>query len=311
MRKSERFRLAPSRMTLGTVQLGMPYGVANPTGQPSAEESCLMIGEALRLGINCLDTASGYGESERVIGQCLQGKRDRPAIVTKFALPREIEKGEVERAIVRSVEASLERLRVPVLDMAMLHHAGDLLRQGSEIIRACRNLIRAGCIQAAGVSFGAEPARQFEQIWEYASDPVFEGVQVPVNVLDQRLVHSEALRRLQDADKIVFARSVFLQGLLLMNPDRVPAHLTEAGDALQHLQRLSEREGMSVAQLAVSYVRDLPGVHSLVIGAESVDQIRRNSELIEGPPLQERIRSELQKRFEAMPDRLISPQLWQ
>jgi aryl-alcohol dehydrogenase-like predicted oxidoreductase len=299
MRKSERFRLAPSRMTLGTVQLGMPYGVANPTGQPSAEESCLMIGEALRLGINCLDTASGYGESERVIGQCLQGKRNRPAIVTKFALPREIEKGGVERAIVRSVEASLERLRVPVLDMAMLHHAGDLLRQGPEIIRACRNLIRAGCIQAAGVSFGAEPARQFEQIWEYARDPVFEGVQVPVNVLDQRLVHSEALRRLQDADKIVFARSVFLQGLLLMNPDRVPAHLTEAGEALQHLQ------------LAVSYVRDLPGVHSLVIGAESVDQIRRNSELIEGPPLQERIRSELQKRFEAMPDRLISPQLWQ
>lgn len=301
-----------SSMTLGTVQLGLPYGVANRIGQPSVSESHAILDEALRGGVACLDTARTYGSAEEIIGSYLRTSLlfSRPTIVTKFALNAKVTGKKIERAIIKSVETSLKQLQSNSLDVAMLHHAGDLLHWGPQIMTACRLLIRNGYAKKTGVSLGAESAETFWRIWTYVKDPIFEVIQVPVNVLDQRLIQSGALRELTRAGKIVFARSVFLQGLLHLHPEKLPAQLQEARPALERLRRLADREGMSVAQLAVSYVRDLPGVHSLVIGAETTEQVRRNLVLMEGPPIGEDTRAEIAKQFSDVPEKVVSPHLW-
>ena len=303
-----------SSMTLGTVQLGLPYGVANRVGQPSISESHAILDEALRGGVTCLDTARSYGDAEDIIGSYLSLRTShifsRPTIVTKFALGAKLTGKEIERAIIESVETSLKHLQSNALDVAMLHHAGDLLHWGPQIMAACRLLIRNGYAKKTGVSLGAESAEMFWRIWIYVKDPLFEVIQVPVNVLDQRLIQSGAWRELTRANKIVFARSVFLQGLLYLHPERLPAQLQEARPTLERLRRLADREGMSVAQLAVSYVRDLPGVHSLVIGAETPEQVRRNLVLMEGPPIREDTRAEIARQFSDVPEKVVSPHMW-
>ncbi len=77
---------ALSRMTLGTVQLGLNYGIANSEGKPDAEKAYAILDKAIDTGVKCLDTASGYGDSEKVIGSWIKNRgfnRDAVSIVTK------------------------------------------------------------------------------------------------------------------------------------------------------------------------------------------------------------------------------------
>ncbi len=83
-----------SRLMLGTVQFGMPYGVANRTGQPDAARVREILTVAADGGVNCLDTAALYGSSEETLGRALAelGLAGKMTVVTKtVALPAEIE----------------------------------------------------------------------------------------------------------------------------------------------------------------------------------------------------------------------------
>ena len=97
-----------SKMTLGTVQLGMNYGIANENGQPKEEQSMEMLGAALESGVNSLDTARAYGNSEDVLGHFLAGVENKPFITTKVPMIEEGTDAEVEKFIVESAEASLQ-----------------------------------------------------------------------------------------------------------------------------------------------------------------------------------------------------------
>jgi aryl-alcohol dehydrogenase-like predicted oxidoreductase len=98
--------------------------------------------------------------------------------------------------------------------------------------------------------------------------------------------------------------------LLLMDPEQVPPRLDFARPYLNLLQDLARQAGMSTAQLAFSYIRDLPEVASLVIGAENSQQIEENARLLTGPGLSPQTRAEIEKLFKEVPERLITPALW-
>jgi len=308
----EKNGLLLSTITLGTVQLGLPYGIANQAGQPSFAQSCEIINTARSGGVCWLDTARGYGESEAIIGKYLSthDKQPIPHLVTKFTLDKKLEGKDIEHHIMQSVQESLRLLGVSKIDMVMLHHASDLLLWGTTIRDACAKLIKEGYANKIGVSLGAESEQQFYRIWEYAQEPIFEGIQVPLNLVDQRLIRSGALKLMADAGKIVFARSIYLQGLLCMNPGGLPARISEAEPILLNVHRLAEREGISVEQMAFAYVRDMPGVSSLVIGAETSEQVERNIRLAECPPLRESTIHSISQLFADIPEKVISPHLW-
>ena len=313
MQYREKNGLKLSALSLGTVQLGMSYGIANQHGKPEEEESFSIITEALRGGVCSFDTAHAYGDSERLLGRYFSTVQEKPFIVTKMSLPISPSTGseQVARLMIQKVEASLKDLQLPKIPMMMLHNSDVLSFHSAVIASTFRQLKNEGLVERVGVSLGANVYEQQEaNVWKYVEDDIYEAVQVPVNIFDHRLLCSGALRRMQDAGKVVFARSVFLQGLLFLEPEQVPNQLAIVREPLRKLHLLSKDEGLSLAQMAISFVRDLEEVDSLVIGAETAQQVRQHLQWLKGPALPDNVRTKLKTITMDLPESILDPAKW-
>ena len=149
-----------------------------------------------------------------------------------------------------------------------------------------------------------------EEAYEMMQNEIYEAIQVPMNIFDNRLIKSGAFSKLHEANEIIFVRSVFLQGLFFMNPGSLTGNLVDAKDLLLNLNHLADKEGMSIQQLALSYIRDMEEVSSLVIGAETPEQVIENIKLMDGPSISEETRYEVSKIFDNIPAHILNPGLW-
>jgi len=295
-----------SKLTLGTVQLGMDYGIANKKGKPQKEESWALLRCALASGAITLDTARHYG-SEEVIGE--SGLAGQFTIVSKFKL-NESHLQSLELALEearRSVLSSCKDLNINALPVCLFHQdKGSPMGLVAKILPAIlTQLKKEGLIKIGGIS--VYYPEELNEITDWDS---IQAVQVPMNVFDLRLLKNGLLQRLEQNGTAVFIRSVFLQGLLLMRADALPPHLVWARKYLEQLNTLAMESGMNVAQLAFSYVRDTQGVTSLVIGAENADQVKQNMAMLNGPAVPAATRSAIETLFSEVPEKLITPGLW-
>lgn len=278
-----------SQMTLGTVQLGMNYGVANKNGKPSLFEAFRILDAAAEGGINSIDTARAYGDSEEVIGKYLSSptcKLQDAFITTKFAIDPSAgtSSREIEKQILDHAASSLTKLNIKKIHVYMLHQAKDMHQYGKAVPDTLNKLKKDGLIEKAGVSvYFYEEA---EEMLEYGR---YEAIQIPVNIFDDRIIKSRVIEKLQKAGNIVFARSVFLQGLFFLDPDDLPQSLQAAREPLIELRKLSHDNEISTTSLALSYIRDMQGVTSLVLGAETPEQVKENVILMDNPQLKIRL----------------------
>ena len=284
-----------SPMTLGTVQLGMNYGIANDAGKPDEEKSFSILRSALENGVTALDTARAYGDSELVIGRFLkQWKGEMPAIITKIPKLQGSTPKELEKFATESVEQSLERLGVNKVSGIMLHGAKDPVTHGQACADAVKALIDHGYTDRVGVSVYV--AEDIRQMLPY---DIFSLTQVPMSIFDQRLIADGSVEKLQQQGYSVFVRSVFLQGLFFLNPDNVtdPILVEHAVPKIRLLQRIAAELGMTVAQLAIAFMRDCAGVTSLVLGADTPEQVKANIAYFDAPALDESVMALLRKEF--------------
>lgn len=293
-----------SAMTLGTVQLGIPYGIANKGGKPDTEQSFKVLEEAVAQGVTSFDTALLYGDSELVLGEFFASDRNKlktPILTTKFKLG-EIA-GSVDEQIRSYLAESFVRLRINSLPFYMLHNPADMMEQGMPVAKTMEALKAEGKIDHAAVS--VYTATEAEEMLKY---PVFDAIQLPLNIMDQRM--NQVVKRLKDAGKAVFVRSVFLQGLFFMDPDSLTGNIADAKPYLQKLNQLAGEEGISIAQLAMRYVMWTPGVASLVIGAETPEQVRENAAMVSLPDISPACRAEAEKAFAQVPVHVLNPGMW-
>lgn len=300
-----------SRLTLGTVQLGIPYGIANKNGKPDETSSFSILETAVAGGITCFDTANTYGNSEQMLGRFFEN-REHPLIVTKMHVKADASSttANVERMMYESVESSLHNLQLAKLPVMMLHNPEVLALHGPTITRVAKQLVKDGCADKMGVSMRVQTQAQFDELWLTISDDVYEAVQIPINIFDTRPLTYGGLKRLEEAGKLVFARSIFLQGLLFMQDHELPVLLKDAAQPLHALRSIADREGMSVAQLAVSFIRDLPQIHSIVFGAETPGQVRDNLQLFHGPAISEAGRANILASLTNLPEHVVDPSRW-
>lgn len=294
-----------SKMTLGTVQLGLNYGVANVVGKPNEEEAFKIIDSALSAGINCFDTAADYGDSEQIIGRyCLftEIKRQNISIVTKFKLGR-ISRANVEKVMMGSLEQSLKNLNTDYIDFLLIHDAKEFAFFGNQITKVFENLLNEGIIKVAGAS-----CNRYSELDGLLENDLYQAFQVPVNILDQRLYSTDIVRKLNS--RVVFARSIFLQGLFLLDPQKLKGNLTEAGKYLRAIREISDELNINVLQLAVRYVKSLSFVNSLVIGAENSDQVCENAGLIHLASFDQEIIDRIKEKLNGAPEWLLTPSLW-
>ena len=284
-----------SKMTLGTVQLGMNYGIANQGGKPDEEKSFAILRSALEGGVTSLDTARAYGDSEQVIGRFLKTwEGAKPFITTKIPTLQGETPAELEAFVVNSIEVSLENLGVSGVDAVMLHTAGDIFTHGRAAVDALSALIRRGYAKQVGVS--VYNADEINEMLKYKELSV---TQVPMSIFDQRLIASGTMEQLKEREITVFVRSVFLQGLFFLDPDMMedPILIEHAAPKIRILREIAGAEGMSVAQLAIAFMRDCVGVTSLVLGADTPEQVRDNIAYFDTPALEPAVAARLRREF--------------
>ena len=257
-----------SRFMLGTVQLGLDYGMANSTGKPSLEKAYEILDAAHEVGVTVLDTAAAYGTSEEVVGSYLKAHDHNMKVISKFIIKSDDPVADLKQQIVTS------RQLLGKVDGYMFHHANHMIkhheavRDTLEEMRVTDKLTFLGCSV-----YTAEDVEAFLE-----KGPWMDAIQIPMNVLDTRIVQQGLLEELQKRGVAVFVRSVFLQGMLCM--DKAPEKFSFMQPSLDAINEVAKAGGMTLPQMAVAYIRDLPGVTSLVLGCETPEQVRDNANLI-------------------------------
>ncbi|MBN2852936.1 MAG: aldo/keto reductase [Clostridia bacterium] len=298
--------MKPSRMTLGTVQLGLDYGINNKEGKPSLEKAFRILDHAFLNGINTFDTAAGYGESEKVIGQYFnynKAAKDKISIVTKFKLG-EVKKEEVRKKMFESVEASLMNIGVNKIKTLLMHDAKEYQLYQKEIDEGFSQLIEERMIEKAGAS-----AYSFEEMELMLGNELYTSFQLPVNMLDQRITNNER-KKSKLIKKTIYVRSIYLQGIFFKDPNSLTGNLAEVAPFIRKVQRLAEENAMSIAELAMRYVNSLDYVDSLVIGCDNEKQVEENAILTEKEKFSSDKMTEIEQRLAGVPEWVFYPMYW-
>lgn len=260
---------AARRIGLGTVQFGLDYGITNPNGQVSETEAGQILRAAREAGIETLDTAHLYGESEAVIGRLSHATGFH--IVTKTPKFDRIESPlEAAAELDRALQLSLQRLGRLRVDALLLHDANDLLgKRGGALWAAMEGAKARGTVGKIGIS-----VYHGEQIDQALQRFPIEIVQIPYNPLDTRLIEGGQLERLRFAGVEIHARSLFLQGLLLKDCADIAPRFGPLRPAIGELHGWAARHGLTPLQAIMSIALRVDAIDRFIIGITSATELQ-------------------------------------
>ncbi len=291
------------RLVLGTAQLGLPYGITNRTGQPNQLVATAIIREAWENGIQEFDTAQGYGESERILGKSLLQLKlsDQARVITKpHPLLDHLNATTLENAVVES----LKDIGVPQIYGLMLHREEMLTSWHKGLAEILSRLVAKGIVQKVGVSVYS-PEKAIEAI----NTDGIDMVQVSTNILDRRLEKAGVFVLARDKKKQIYVRSVFLQGLILMNTGDVPDRLSFAGHALEKIESLANMLRMTRQELALGYIKMALPYAKVVIGVDLPEHVKDNCRVWQRSyPVS--LVSCVREFFPEVDEKILNPSLW-
>jgi len=265
-----------NRLALGTVQFGLPYGIANQTGQVTRAEAKAMLQLAAVKGIDMLDTAIAYGESETCLGEA--GTQEFKVITKLPLVPDSC--SDISGWVKQAVNASLSRLGVEQVYGVLLHRFDQLLGSNSvALYEALQDLKSNGQVQKVGVSIYAPT-----DLDALAQGYHFDIVQAPFNLIDQRLYKSGWLQRLKDDGVEIHTRSAFLQGLLLMTQATIPQKFSPWANLWQTWHGWLADHAISAVHASLAFPLSFPEIDRVVIGADSVSQLSQIISAANWPP---------------------------
>jgi aryl-alcohol dehydrogenase-like predicted oxidoreductase len=263
-----------SKICLGTAQLGMTYGISNVSGKPGLDQSRAIVRFALENGITAFDTAPAYGDSEKILGRCLSEIGRETVVISKVPrLDWRPGREGIPSQIQESLKASLSNLLIARLPICLFHEFRDMSAQESLALRALLSLKEAGWVEKVGASIYTP-----EEAEACLRNPDCEVIQVPFNAADKRLLETDFFRRASEKKRTILVRSVLLQGLFFKRD--LPADLQDFEGFGQRIEALAESEGMSVIELVFRYALSFEGINSVIIGVDTIGQLRQNIEIV-------------------------------
>jgi hypothetical protein len=285
------------KLALGTAQFGLPYGVANKRGQIPLAEAAAILALARNVGIDTIDTAIAYGDSEALLGKIgMSGLK----VVTKLP-PVPDQSPDVELWIRSQVLGSLQRLGIDKLYGLLLHQVNELKGHNGKIIAGTLNALKVeGLVEKIGVSIYAP-----DDSGMAIAAGVIDLVQAPFNLFDRRLYDSGWLHRLTEQGVELHTRSAFLQGLLLMPPSAVPAKFSQWADQLSSWHSwLAEHPHIKPAHACLAFIAGHPQIDRVVVGMDDLAQFKQLLVAEEFPVLEEL------PNFSNADEALINPSNW-
>ena len=288
-----------SKLCLGTVQFGMKYGVNNALGRQPVKQECYeIIEKAIRAGITCFDTASAYGAAESLLGWYLWGGIV-PNIISKLSpqCPND------DKIVVEKIKESLQHLGLTKLYGYMLHRGADMQKEG--VMAGLVTAKAQGLVEIIGVSI-YEP----EEAMQAVDDTRVDIIQIPYNVLDKRLDRVGFFVKSKKNNKEIYARSAFLQGLLLMKPDEAEERVPQSSPWIAKFQDVAKDYGYTPAEAALLYSLCHDGIDYVVFGVETVEQLMFNVAIQNRMTGFGSCYGELKEMFTDVPREILVPSLW-
>jgi aryl-alcohol dehydrogenase-like predicted oxidoreductase len=284
------------KLALGTAQFGQKYGVANTVGQVNKNTAHAIIHRCKELGWDTLDTAITYGESESILGT--YGVEQWNVVSKLPAVPEKCQ--DVGAWAKNQAQKSLRRLGIKKLYGLLLHRPGQLTEDfGIDLYRALQTLKVGGLVEKIGVSIYSPS--DLELLWPKYR---FDLVQAPLNIVDRRLLESGWADRLKLSGAEIHVRSVFLQGLMLIPPDKRPSRFgrwPEIWDEWDHWLNVTK---LTPIQACLRFANLTDTVDRIVVGVDSGLQLEEIATAIDG-------KLDSLPNFRGFNDeRLINPAKW-
>ena len=257
-----------SQLCLGTAQFGLDYGITNTKGKIEKNQVNLIIERAINKKIKFFDTASSYGESQKIIGNKL--KNHNVNIISKFkSLSKSFIKNEDIELQELEFKKSLKRLKTSRLDSFLLHNPSDLKKGNSHLlINWLKNLKERGLIKRFGISIYDE--KDLEEV----SLKDLEVIQMPISIYDQRLLKKDFIKKLQDNNISIHVRSIFLQGLLLQKSEDWPKSIEKK--FIQHHQNYEKevyKQNLTLLDSSISFIKNLEFPELILFGITNISEL--------------------------------------
>jgi aryl-alcohol dehydrogenase-like predicted oxidoreductase len=260
---------------LGTVQFGLAYGISNKDGQTPESEVRRIVSLAAKKGMSVIDTASQYGESEKIVGLSLPDHHPFRFVTKTPSFQKKLLTESDALALKERFHVSLRDLKQESIYGLLIHNVGDLLsRNGALLWRTMQELKESGLVEKIGISIYS-PGQLDTALYSFRPDLV----QLPVNVLDQRMIQNGYLKRLKDLDIEIHSRSVFLQGLLLMDPITVPRYFSPIRRQLIRYHDLLHSNRIMPTEAALAFVRSVREIDVVVVGVNDSRQLQELCEI--------------------------------
>ena len=289
--------LEVSRVGLGTVEIGLPYGIGLP--DPPPDDECIrLLHAALDRGITYFDTAAGYGRSEELVGKAFSGiGSSRPVIATKVKLRAsasgpELEGVELAEHVRSSVRESISTLKADSLDLAQVYVEKDtFLREEihGPLLESIESLTAKGMVRFWGAtSYGPEDARAVIS----RGEPL-QTIQVAYSLLD-RTLERHVLPDCRKKGLGVVLRSVFLQGVLSHRTESYPQSMEPLKQNARNAAALADQFGIGLSECALRFAAFGPAQADITLfGTFSEAELEKNMAAIEEGPLPEELVEEL------------------
>lgn len=280
------------KFILGTVQLGLPYGINNQHGKPSEVEAFRILDFAYENNIRTLDTADGYGESIKVIGRYVSATQRKFNIINKFKVD--------SISISDKLFESLEILKTDSLHCYMYHQFSDYQSGGSRA--ELSELKNRKSLKKIGVSL-----YDIDQLRKVVDDTEVDVIQLPANLLDTSNEKEFLLKKAKASGKEIHVRSVYLQGLFFKDPVSLTGNLIALRPYLEKLKLVCHEHQLDVKSAALNFILKKEYIDFIVLGIDHVSQLADNL-LAVNPAFDDSIFSEIE--IHADDQYLLNPSNW-
>ena len=248
------------KLCLGTAQFGLDYGINNPHGKISQENILEILTLAHDNGIVMLDTASAYGNSESVLGESILQTGQDFQIITKYPVNTDVRP-------VQWIDTSLKQLRKDKI-YGYLFHNYSIYQKHPDYINDFTRIKEAGKSEKTGFSLYFP----YEAEYILRNNIPCDIVQIPYNIFDQRF--APILPELKSRGIEIHVRSIFLQGLFFIDPEKLDIHFNSIKSLLIELHQTAENNSISITALCLAFAYNNQEISYIVVGIDSLDNLK-------------------------------------
>ena len=256
------------KLILGTVQFGLDYGINNSIGKPTNKNIYKILDYAYENGIRTLDTAESYGNAHLIIGNYLKkNSKKKFKLISKLNSKQILNKGKLKFHIINK----LKEFNIEYIHGYMIHDFKNFI-QNEYLLKELESIKREGFINIVGISL-YENDEIVNVINNYNN---FDFIQVPFNLLDNETRRGKVLKLAKKKNIKIFSRSTFLQGLFFKQLNSFPSNLNPLKKYIKKIKNIQASSQTDINSIALNYCLSKKYIHKVLIGVESLSQLKKN-----------------------------------